>query len=301
MRPLIILSFLALGILLFLKGQFSAVDAAPGPWQASDNLGLNQIQTLPGIEFVEINTPSPTGQPKQLILFVHGTPGSLSGFLRYLNDPILQDRYHMISVTRPGWVNGDDDKVPSLEAQAKALKPLLAKDQSGLGTILMGHSFGGPVIAAMAMQYPELVAGLAFIASTGDPKLSGPRWYNRFAVVLPKLILGSSLKGANAEIMSLRVQLEKMLPKWRTLEIPVLVVQGDRDRLVHPRNADFLVNVLENADVTYLERPGIGHFVLWQESDLIRDALLDVFAPNSMIACEGPAAQLSGQAVAAVC
>lgn len=269
--------------------------------------GSNTLgQSLSGIDYVEVNIPASDGGPKQLLLFVHGTPGSLSAFRRYLDDPLLRDRYHLIAVTRPGWVNSSDAKVPSLEDQAAALVPLLKRDQSGLGAILMGHSYGGPVIAKAAMQYPELVAGLAFIASTGDPELSGPRWYNRFATVLPRFLLGSSLKGANAEIMPLVPQLEAMRPGWEQLNIPVLVVQGDRDRLVHPENANFLVDSLVNAEVTYLPMPDKGHFILWEDNELIRDTLLDVFEPAPMLACEEPGATLPVQPdapveLAAVC
>ena len=251
-----------------------------------------QGETSSDIEYVEVNTPGSSDSSKQLLLFVHGTPGSLSAFRRYLDDPVLQDRYHMIAVTRPGWVSNSDQKVPSLEDQARALEPLLRRDQSGQGAILMGHSYGGPVIAKAAMEYPELVAGLAFIASTGDPELSGPRWYNRFAEILPRFLLGASLKGANAEIMPLVPQLEQMLPGWEALEIPVLVVQGDRDRLVHPQNADFLVDSLVNAEVTFLPMPGKGHFILWEDNELIRDTLLDVFKPSPMLACEPDSAPL---------
>jgi len=282
-------------VLLFVTTLFVAVACAQNSNETQvDELGTpsdenTRSQQLSDIEYVEVNTPATDGRPKQLLLFVHGTPGSLSAFSRYLDDPVLQDRYHMIAVTRPGWVNTSDNKVPSLVDQAGSLESLLRRDQSGLGAILMGHSYGGPVIAKAAMQYPELVAGLVFIASTGDPELSGPRWYNRFATILPRFLLGASLKGANAEIMPLAPQLKDMLPDWEALEIPVLIVQGDRDRLVHPQNADFLVDSLVNAEVTYLPMPGKGHFILWEDNELIRDTLLDVFEPTPMLACEPPA------------
>jgi len=235
------------------------------------------IQRLDNIQYVEVNSPAIDGVAKQLIVFVHGTPGSLSAFRSYLSDPVMQARYHMIAVTRPGWITDNDEKVPSLEAQARALAPLLRRDRSGKGAILMGHSYGGPVIARTAMDYPDLVSGLVFVACTGDPELSGPRWYNRIAVVLPRFILGASLKGANAEIMPLRPQLEDMMPRWQNLAMPVLIVQGDKDRLVNHRNADFLRNVLVNADVTYVPRAGKGHFILWEEAGLIRDHIVELF------------------------
>lgn len=239
--------------------------------------GEAAVISLGNLEYVEVNTPGAAGEKKQLIVFVHGTPGSYTAFAPYLNDPIMREHFHMISVTRPGWIDNGSVKVPSLDAQAKALQPIINMDQSGKGAILMGHSYGGPVIARTAMDYPELVAGLIFVATTADPKFSGPRWYNRFAVVLPRFILGASLKGANAEIMLLRSQLEAMRPRWKDLEMPVLIVQGDQDFLVNPRNADFMNQMLVNADVTYLKREGQGHFVLWEEAALIRDTLIEKF------------------------
>jgi pimeloyl-ACP methyl ester carboxylesterase len=265
---------LVLSLLLIVPAIFSASAAEELNFTAS---GAVPVSALGNLEYVEVNTPSASGETKQLIVFVHGTPGSYTAFVPYLNDPIMRERFHMISVTRPGWIDNDSPKVPSLEAQAKALQPIISMDQSGKGAILMGHSYGGPVIARTAMDYPEMVAGLIFVATTADSKFSGPRWYNRFAVVLPRFILGASLKGANAEIMPLRPQLEAMRPRWQDLQMPVLIVQGDKDFLVNPRNADFMDQMLVNADVTYLKREGQGHFVLWQEAELIRDTLIEKF------------------------
>ena len=244
-------------------------------------LEIGPILTLGDVEYIEVDTGFEDGKAKQLIVFVHGTPGSFTTFMHYMNDSLMQEHFHMISVTRPGWVERNAEKVPSLDEQAAALEPLLRMDRSGKGTILMGHSYGGPVIAKTAMEYSELVSGLVFVATTGDPELSGPRWYNRLAVVIPRFILGDGLKGANAEIMPLRPQLESILSGWEELEMPVLIVQGGRDRLVNPRNAEFMQRMLVNAEVTYMWREGQGHFVLWEEAGLIVDAIIEKFGgPN---------------------
>lgn len=258
---------------------WSAFACAQPAASAANFASSSTIQRSGNIQYVEINTANPdaAAEAKQLLVLVHGTPGSWSAFRSYLADPIMQARYHMIAVTRPGWINDRDSKVPSLEAQAEALEPILRRDGSGKGAILMGHSYGGPVIARAAMNYPELVSGLVFVAGTGDPRLSGPRWYNRIATILPRFILGASLKGANAEIMPLRAQLEEMLPRWRNLNMPVLIVQGDRDRLVNPGNADFLRDRMVNADITSIVLAGKGHFILWEEANLIRDAIVELF------------------------
>ena len=244
-------------------------------------LEIGPILTLGDVEYIEVDTGFEDGKAKQLIIFVNGTPGSFTTFMHYMNDSLMQEHFHMISVTRPGWVERNAEKVPSLDEQAAALEPLLRMDRSGKGTILMGHSYGGPVIAKTAMEYSELVSGLVFVATTGDPELSGPRWYNRLAVVIPRFILGSGLKGANAEIMPLRPQLESILSGWEELEMPVLIIQGGRDRLVNPRNAEFMQRMLVNAEVTYMWREGQGHFVLWEEAGLIVDSIIEKFGgPN---------------------
>ena len=262
-------------LLLLVSGSIPVAGAADDAGAITP--GFGPIKSLGALEYIEVNTPREDGTAKQLIVFVHGTPGSFSAFLRYVNDPVMRERFHMISVTRPGWSDNSATKVPALKEQAKALEPIIRMDNSGKGAILMGHSYGGPVIARTAMDYPQLVAGLIFVATTADPQFSGPRWYNRLAVVLPRFILGASLKGANAEIMPLRPQLEAMRERWQDLVMPVLIVQGDQDRLVDPRNADFMEQMLVNADVTYLQREGQGHFVLWEEAELIRDTLIAIF------------------------
>src|SRR4030095_2076296 len=39
----------------------------------------------------------------QLVLFVHGAPGSWDAFMKYLGDTALMHRAHLVSVDRPGY------------------------------------------------------------------------------------------------------------------------------------------------------------------------------------------------------
>ncbi len=54
------------------------------------------VKTLGSIDYVEINTPTASAKSKQLIIFVHGTPGSYTAFRSYLNDPIMQDKFCLL-------------------------------------------------------------------------------------------------------------------------------------------------------------------------------------------------------------
>lgn len=261
---------------LALVAACALIDGPPGPPGGGSGAiaGASETMSVGDIEYVEVAPPA--GENRQLLVFVHGTPGSLRAFRSYLTDPVLRERFHMISVTRVGWTAGAENKEPSLEAQARALRPILEMDRSGRGAILMGHSYGGPVIARAAMDYTELVGGLVFVATTADPEMSGPRWYNYISFWWPEFVLGDRLMGANDEIMAVQSQLEEMLPHWENLAMPALIVQGDEDTLVHPENADFLHERLANS--RSLSRPGGGHFILWEEMPVIRDAIVETFA-----------------------
>lgn len=260
---------------LALVAACALIDGPPGPPGGGSGpiAGAGETLRLGDIEYVEVAPPA--GEVRQLLVFVHGTPGSLRAFRTYLTDPLLRERFHMVSITRVGWTAGADSKEPSLEAQARALLPILEMDRSGRGAILMGHSYGGPVIARAAMDYTELVGGLVFVATTADPELSGPRWYNYLSFWWPEFILGERLMGANDEIMAVRAQLEEMLTGWENLTMPALIVQGDEDSLVYPGNADFLHEKLVNSRL--LPRPGGDHFILWGDMPVIRDAIIDSF------------------------
>lgn len=260
---------------LALVAACALIDGPPGPPGGGSGplAGVGEALRLGDIEYVEVAPPA--GDIRQLLVFVHGTPGSLRAFRTYLQDPLLRDRFHLISVTRVGWVAGAEVMEPSLEAQARALQPILAMDRSGRGAILMGHSYGGPVIARAAMDYTDMVGGLVFVATTGNPELSGPRWYNYLSFWWPEFILGDRLMGANDEIMAVQPQLEEMLPRWENLTMPALIVQGDEDTLVYPANADFLHEQLVNS--RYLPRPGGDHFILWGDMPIVRDAIIEMF------------------------
>ncbi len=269
--------WLAVLLPLLLIAACALIDGDDPPFGDSGPIaGAGEVRRLGDIEYIEVAPP--VGEERQLLVFVHGTPGSLRAFRTYLTDPLLRERFHMISVSRVGWTAGATNKEPSLEAQARALRPILEMDRSGRGAILMGHSYGGPVIARAAMDFTDLVGGLVFVATTGDPELSGPRWYNYISFWWPEFLLGDRLMGANDEIMAVREQLAEMLPRWKALTMPTLIVQGDDDNLVHPGNADFLHQQLVNSHL--LPRPGGDHFILWEDMPVIRDAIIDRFAPG---------------------
>src|SRR5687768_6432386 len=104
---------------------------------------------------------------KPLALFVHGSPGSLSAFIDFLADTALLSKTLLITADRPGFgYSNFGNAEPSLKKQGETLKPLLEMYRNNRPLILIGHSLGGPLIAKMAIDYPDLVDGLIIVAGS---------------------------------------------------------------------------------------------------------------------------------------
>ncbi len=212
-----------------------------------------------------------------LILFVHGSPGSLSAFIDFLGDTLLTSRAHLITVDRPGFGHSNfGNAEPSLEKQAALLRPILEQNKMHRPIILVGHSLGGPLIARMAMDFPELVDGIILVAPSIDPELEPYEWF-RAPLASPFLswLLPRSLRASNDEIYKLKPELEEMLPLWSRISIKATVIQGCKDTLVDPGNADFAARMMTGTKVTLITVEGMDHFVPWNNPELIRRAILD--------------------------
>lgn len=212
-----------------------------------------------------------------LILFVHGSPGSLSAFIHFMADSALLPYANLITTDRPGFGYSNFGKAePSIEKQAITLKPLLLKFQKNRPIILVGHSLGGPVIARMAMDYPDLVDGLIMVAASIDPELEPNETWFRAPLATPFLswVLPRSLRASNEEIYHTKPELVKMLPLWEKITCPVVVIQGGKDILVPPANAEFAKKMLVNAPIEFVLVEKMNHFVPWSNPDLIRIAIL---------------------------
>ncbi len=212
-----------------------------------------------------------------VIIFFHGAPGGWNAFVDFMKDKELLDRVKIVSVDRPGYGDSDLGKPEvSLKKQAALLKPILKKYKKNNKVILVGHSLGGPIIARISMDYPRLVDGLIFVAASIDPELEKEEWYRPVLRMPPiKWLMPASLCATNEEIYFLKDELIKMLPYWKNITIPTIVIQGEDDKLVPKDNADFAKKMLINAPVQLQLIPKQNHFIPWNNPDLIKNAIFD--------------------------
>lgn len=218
-----------------------------------------------------------------LVIFVHGSPGSLSAFIDFMDDTVLLNKVQMISVDRPGFGASDYGYAePSLEKQCADIKPILEKHKNGRPVFLVGHSLGGPIIARMAMDYPELVDGLIFVAASVDPALEPDEWFRGpLATPFLKWMLPRWLRASNDEIYQLEPQLNQMIPLWSKITCPSIFIQGQKDELVPAANADFAKKMLVNAPFELVSVADMNHFVPWSHPYLIENAILKMASVSS--------------------
>lgn len=210
-----------------------------------------------------------------LIVLIHGTPGSWHAYADLMTDDLLLSKAYLVAVDRPGFgKSGKGQIVTSLEQQAAFLLPIIEHESPGRRAILVGHSLGAPIAVRLAMDHPRLVSGLLLVAPSLDPDLEKPRWYNNLAASAPvKWVVPRELALANQEIMPLAQELAEMLPLWSNVQSPVIVVQGQKDELVSPANADFAQRMLKDR-ATVVRVADQGHFILWNRPRLIRNQIL---------------------------
>ena len=213
----------------------------------------------------------PTGQR---VIFLHGTPGDAGGnWLQILRN--VPEGYEFLAIDRPGFGHTTPrDPVTSLGAQAAVLEPLLVT-RRGKGTILVGHSLGGPVAAAAAADFPTKVGGIVIAAGALDPDLEEVLFIQHVGDVPPfSWLLDKTLRNSNRELIALEAELRLLQPRLAGITQPVLIVHGTKDELVPYANVAFMQREFTGSqylDVITID--GMNHFLQWNKQAEILEAI----------------------------
>lgn len=98
------------------------------------------------------------------VVLIHGLSGQLQHFT-YGVAPLLERNFRVIALDRPGcgYSERDSDALAALPEQARMIGEFL--DTLGIeNPVLVGHSLGGAVALALALDRPERTRALALIA-----------------------------------------------------------------------------------------------------------------------------------------
>lgn len=143
---------------------------------------LGKFVEVKGARLHVLELGSPTANALPLVL-IHGASSSLQTMLKPLGDKLAKN-HHVILIDRPGlgWSTRErvEDSTPAI--QARMIDEALGK----LGVeraILIGHSWAGSLMPAMALDYPKRVAGIVMLSPVAYPWPGGVGAFNKIAAI----------------------------------------------------------------------------------------------------------------------
>ena len=213
------------------------------------------------------------------MILVHGTPGEATAWADYVLSPPLG--MEVLALDRPGFGrSGPNGAITSLADQAAAVLALMPTD--GRPVLLLGHSLGGPIVARVAADHPERVAGLVLLAASLDPALEDIHPMQHVgAWGLVKALLPRTLRNANAELMALKPELQALAQVLPRITAKVVIVHGTLDDLVPVANVPFMQAHLTGARcVKTVLLQGQNHFLPWNSEATVREAMRMAIEPS---------------------
>lgn len=212
---------------------------------------------------------------KPLIMFVHGSPGSSTALMGIATDSLITSNFMSVLVDRSGFGYSDFGKAEqNLSRQSELLGGVL-KLYPNKRKILVGHSIGAPLIAKMAADFPKDIAAIVILAGSVDPELEPKEWHRKpMSSKFIRWIIPKSFRASNDEILTLKRDLEKMLPDWEKIKIPIIVIQGTKDGFVPKENADFVKKMAKNASVKLRMLKGQSHFFPFTHPEIVVEELM---------------------------
>ncbi|MBV8859333.1 MAG: alpha/beta hydrolase [Acidobacteria bacterium] len=116
------------------------------------------------------------------LLLIHGLGASMRVFTHSLLER-LAGEFHVVLMERPG--SGESTRAPRASARVRSQAETVSAFIDALGLerpLLVGHSLGGAVALAVALEHPEQVSGLALIAPLANVQETVPPVFKRLII-----------------------------------------------------------------------------------------------------------------------
>ncbi len=224
------------------------------------------------------------------VIFIHGAPSSLSFFNDFFKDTTLLSRARLVAVDRPGYGYSDFGRVEtSIVRQAELLQPLIDRYKKSRFLMLVGSSYGGSVVARLAMNNPAKpgVRGIdhvVFVSSALGPGLERTYGISYWIDKAPiRWFVPTLLRLANDEKLAHRKALEAILPDWPKITAGITMLHGKRDELVYPTNVAFAQHQLVNARFKQFMLPESRHDIVFKKREYMTDIILNVLAKHERL------------------
>ena len=241
-----------------------------------------------------------TGAGQRVAVLLHGLGGSRVAWRPQLGP--LSAHHRVVAWDGPGYGASEPIAEPTFDAYSDRAAALISEVSPSVPVDLVGMSFGGMIAQYTAHRFPQLVRSLTLLCTSPafgldgtDPvewraaRLAGLETFGSPAAAAPAIL--ASLAGPDAahvvpeavEAME-RVPMDGLLASLATItthdsrsilptiDIPTLVVVGQRDDETPPAYAQAIVDLMPNAELVVI--PGAGHLLNLEAPDAVNQAIL---------------------------
>ncbi len=226
------------------------------------------------IEGRQILVAQTGNESRPALFFIHGAPGSWTDYIRYFGDSSLVARARLIAYDRPGFgQSGAGQPITSIEQQARIARRVMDTLCPDQPVVLVGHSYGGPIAACVAMDPPANVRALVLLAPAIDPDQEKEFFFNRLLQwKFLQNLLPPILYSAYQEKITHADELRKIASGWSRVRVPVFYAHGTRDRIVPVGNINFARAQIQ-APLHATEIHGANHLIIWNRRALVLSLL----------------------------
>ncbi|MBK7977813.1 MAG: alpha/beta fold hydrolase [Deltaproteobacteria bacterium] len=254
--------------------------------------GLSKTTVDGGDRRLSSYVGGPAGAP-QAVVMIHGYSADKTVWLRFARH--FTERYQVLIVDLPGHGETPFDPALRYDTASQGERVLRAMDSLGIHRAhVVGNSMGGFVTARLALDHPDRVASATLVNAAGvtapepsdmDRMLASGRNpfqihsrgefadFYRMTMAKPPWVPRMALDFMADRYMAEREQLARIFADFHgvdlldarldELHLPVLVVWGAQDRLLHVSTAERWVAGIANArKVIY---PELGHMPMVED------------------------------------
>lgn len=237
-----------------------------------------------------------------LLVMVHGAPGAWYGYQNLTDDSLLQEHFKIVSVDRLGYgKSGYGKEELSVQLQALAIKEIIEKENtSNKKVYLLGRSYGAPITAWLAINYPQTFEKLVMVSPVIDPEKEKFYWFSDLGrLPFVQWALPEMLNVATKEKFTHAKEMQRMLPKWEKLCTPTYVLVGENDNVADTANYSFAKRHITNCQAVFMKLKDCGHQITRQQPELVKELLLEQsHCENTPLVAEraskNPAVEASG-------
>lgn len=254
-------------------------------WRSSDakiNAAFAKAQIPTTISYVAIDSLDlkirvqsvVKGSQKVNLVFLHGSPSSLSAWNGYLKDSTLGAVVSMHAIDRPGYgYSNFGEAMTSIALQAKVISTVINEKQLE-NVIAIGSSYGGPLAARLAAEN-DRIKGVIMISPAIDPENEKRIWQSDFTQFwITRWLVPTGYRVAGDEKHTHAQELANIAPKWSQLTVPIVHIHGDNDDLVPYKNIEYTQRTFSNIEIVTI--PDTGHEIAWARPELITPYIFEM-------------------------